>query len=114
MGADAIADIAVSDTTWPTNRSYAKLQECMDEFWKRFHDEVLPALHRQAKWFRKRSNLSIGQVVLVLENRYRGKWPLGKIIALPPSFDEYVREVEVLIDGKIKRRPIHLIAPLAL
>ena len=114
MCADAISDIAVGGTTWPTNKSYAKLQECMDEYWARFHSEVLPALHRQSKWFRQRDQLVVGQIVLLLENKERGRWHLGKIVALPPSFDGTVREVEVFIAGKTKRRPIHLLAPLSL
>ena len=58
--------------------------------------------------------LVVGQIVLLLGIKERSRWPLGKIVALPPSFDGTVREVEVFIAGKTKRRPIHLIAPLSL
>ena len=42
----------------------------------------------------------------------RGLWPLGKIAQVYPGIDGKVRVVDVVVRGKIYRRPITVLVPL--
>ena len=111
---DKLRELAPIESTWPLPKRFFRLQEIMDEFWKRWVKETVPSLHRANKWFAERTNLKIGQVVIVLDEKVRGKWPLGRITAIAPSSDDRVRELEVFCRGKHFRRPVHRVLPVCL
>ena len=103
-----------------------EIQKLMDDFWIRFVGDMLVKLQAMPKWHRKRSTPVPGQVVLVLEKKHRGIWPLGRILECYPSADGLVRTVKVAIPSRSPNshvnepnsppselnRPIHKIIPL--
>ena len=82
------------------------------EFWIRFVRETLTRLQKLPKWHQTRPEPTPGQVVVVLEEKHRGVWPLGKVIESRPSADGLTRTVKVLVNGSEYVRPIHKIIPL--
>jgi len=105
-------DLAPLVGKWPLPKRFFRIQEVLDQFWERWLREVIPSLHKQNKWFATREALHVGQVVIVLDEKTRGKWPLGRITDILPSSDDLVREVEVLYKGKKFLRPIHRVLPV--
>lgn len=102
----------------PTDRYYAqrwhRLQTMMDQFWSRFVREAGVRLQAFPKWTKHRLNLEKDQIVIVLEEKLRGFWPLGKILEVYPGQDGVVRSVLVKFRNGTYRRPAHRIIPLNL
>ena len=72
-----------------------------DVFWKRWLREYLPTLQERSKWLKRHRCLTVGDLVLVVdENVHRGKWPLGRIIEVFYGRDGYVRS------AKVPRQPL--------
>ena len=96
-----------------------EIQKLMDDFWTRFVRDMLVKLQKMPKLHKERSAPVPGQVVLLLEGKRRGVWPVGRILECHPSADGLVRTVKVLIyhyeTDKYSEyeRPIHKIIPLA-
>lgn len=86
---------------WKVAQAYAAL------VWRRFRQEYLPGLNVTRKWQTKNPNLSIGDLVLVVDdNAPRGSWPLGRILNVFPSLsDSCVRKVEVRTKSGVYIRP---------
>ena len=64
--------------------------------------EYLPLLQARQKWLRVRTNVNIGDVVLIIdENAPRGCWPLGLVTYVVEG-----RSVNMLSKGKSVTSPI--------
>ena len=59
-----------------------------------------------------KSDIKVGNIVLVQSDRFRDFWPLGKIINMIPGTDGIVRSVEVLSGGKVSVKTIEKLIPL--
>ena len=98
------------------------LQKILDDFWARFVREALVKLQKMPKWHTQRPCPAVGQVVVVLESKHRGVWPLGRITEVFPSADGLVRTVKFIVQdrdylkkqGHVHERPVHKIIPLDL
>lgn len=87
---------------------YQYLYRLYSEFWKCWSKEYLDQLQPRAKWPEKHPNVRVGQIVVVSDDRCPpSRWPLGKISAVYPARDGLVRVVDVKINGKTFKRPIH-------
>ena len=66
----------------PTNltKSWRVLNMILDSFWIRFVKEVTPNLHQWNKWTGTSRNLQVNDIVVVLDEAWRGCWALGKIV----------------------------------
>ena len=65
-------------------------------FWRRWSKEYLPILQERQKWLYRRRNLSIGDLVLVIDdNAPRGRWVKGLIEETFPDRYGVVRQVIV-------------------
>lgn len=65
-------------------------------FWKKWQIDYLSQLQQRPKWCRERTNLNIGELVLVQDDRSpSSKWPLGRIVDIHPGSDGCVRVVTV-------------------
>ena len=63
----------------PRNR-WRLIQNLVKIFWKRWREEFLATLNTRKKWRKKKDNLKVGDVVLVVDqNAPRGQWPLGRV-----------------------------------
>ena len=64
-------------------------------------------LQTRLKWLREQRNLSVGDIVLVVDDTCsRNAWPLGRIIETLPNSDGCVRRVKVKTKSGILMRPI--------
>ena len=76
-----------------------------NEFWQRWTKEYLPALQERQKWLQRRTNLKVGNLVLVADkNIPRGQWPKALVTEVFPDADGVVRRVSVRkADGNYQR-----------
>ena len=109
---DRSTDLAPVSKDWPLGKRYQLIQDLMDQVWVRWTKEVMEELHKTKKWLLERDNPVVGEICILLEGAPRGRWPLCKIMEVHPGRDGLVREVEVLIRGKLMRRPIQKLVPL--
>ena len=75
------------------------------DWWNRLVKELLPTYHSLNKSVRDRAELKKGDVVLYLEDRDRGRWPLARIEEVERTErDGKVRNVTLRYKGKLYRR----------
>ena len=91
-----------------TRKRWLMIQQLSNNFWTRFKTEYLRSLQERQKWFHKKEDLKINDIVLVMdENTPRCQWPLGRIVAISPSDDGLVRTVEIKTHLSQLSRPIN-------
>ncbi len=88
------------------------LERLMDMYWSRFIKECLSKLQKLPKWVKTRENPEVGDVVIVLEEKFRGVWPLGRIVDTWKNRDGLVRSVDVDFNGRVLKRDIQKIVIL--
>ena len=77
-------------------RRWCQVQYLADQFWKRWSKEYLPLLQPRSKWHWERRNLSVGDIVLLVDDTCsRNAWPLARIIETFPNSDGCVTRVKV-------------------
>jgi hypothetical protein len=93
-----------------SRKRWKRVQSLANTFWVRWRREYLQALQPRSKWQEKRSNIKVGDIVIVKEeNVVRNHWPLAKVIEALPGKDGLVRHVKVQmadtdLDDEGKRR----------
>ena len=79
----------------------------MDRLWGRFIKEVIPGMNKMNQWTTKRRDLQAGDIVVLLENKSRGIWPIGRITeTYRNEKDGHVRRAKILCKGKIYDRSL--------
>lgn len=112
MGGELAPD-TVDTTAVSVRRRWRRIQELIRRVWSRWMREYLPSIGSRQKWFQPSKNLTVGDVVLVIDpDAPRRDWKLGRIEAVHPGKDGLVRVVDVRTKGGVKRRPISRISPL--
>ncbi|XP_043466366.1 uncharacterized protein LOC122501154 [Leptopilina heterotoma] len=99
----------------PENRlnRHQLLQKIRNHFWKKWSSEYLQSLQARGKWQQTSENLSVGQLVLIRDDRYPPtKWPLGKVIEVHPGSDGRVRVATVKTNHGTYRRSIVRLSPI--
>ena len=93
---------------------WVKLQKALDENWKRLLAEVIPELRIDHAVTKAREDLKIGDKIMLLEKRVKGKWPLGTITGIFPSQDSLVRSYTIRMNGATRdiSRPSFYLLPL--
>ena len=89
---------------------WKQVQYLADQFWSRWSREYLQTLQSRQKWTTKRSNLQIGDVVLVCNKTMpRGEWIMGRVIDTFPDKSNVVRQTATseLRRPILKRVPYH-------
>ena len=80
-------------------------ENALEHWWQRLVKELLPLYHDLNKAVRERAQLREGDVVLYLESRDRGRWPLARVHSVEKSErDGLVRNVTLRYKGKLYRR----------
>lgn len=88
-------------------RRWRHIQYLADLFWKRWRHEYLLTLQERQKWHVKGRNLSVGDVVLIIdENVPRCHWPLGRVDHVKLSQDGLVRSVTLKCGNSVLNRPV--------
>ena len=77
------------------------IQHAMDRLWSRFIREVVPQMNKMNKWTTKRREIQAGDVVVLLENKTRGIWPIGRVLqTYKNSQDGHVRRAKIFSSGR--------------
>ena len=86
-------------------KTFEFVQTLVNYFWRRFIREYLVTLMRRPKWQRKERQISVGDLVLLVDfNAPRGKWNLALVKDVYPGSDGVVRNVLVkTASGEYKR-----------
>ncbi|XP_041460999.1 uncharacterized protein LOC121412159 [Lytechinus variegatus] len=72
-----------------------------NEFWCRWKKEFLCQLQSRQKWTKPHRIMKIGDVVIIKDdNTPRNVWPLGRIVELYQSKDDYIRKVRVMVGDR--------------
>ena len=91
-----------------SRRRWRQVQYLANIFWRRWVKEYLPSLQARQKWCKKRRNLAVDDIILVVDDTLpRGSWPLGRVIEVcPNSKDGLVRRVVVKTKTSTLTRPV--------
>jgi hypothetical protein len=101
----SIAD--TSDLDLSSRRKWKQVQALRSLFWSRWIAEYLPSLNKRQGALEKRTNLEVGQLVLIQDDDMkRSKWPLARITKTMPGADGVVRVVEVVNKNGTYTRPV--------
>ena len=83
-------------------KKWKKVQYLLNEFWTRWKKEYLMNLQMRKKWEKSRRNFQVGDIVLLKEDSGRYKWPMGRVIAIFPDQNGFVRNIRL----KVSRREV--------
>ena len=109
----ALPDPTVSFQKVSLLKRWHLCQYLVRHFWKRWSLEYLSTLRKIYKWQHPTKNLSVGDVVLLIEEEVMpSKWPLARVIKIYPGNDGIVRVADVRTSRGSYRRPVHKLAPL--
>ncbi|CAG7719544.1 unnamed protein product [Allacma fusca] len=87
-------------------------QKLVQAFWKRWSKEYLTRLQQRPKWWTTKTNLDIGDLVLINDERQPPmKWKMGRVIELHPGKDSLVRVASLKTAEGIIKRPIVKLSP---
>lgn len=90
-----------------SRRSWWHSQVLADQFWTYFLRHYLPSLQSRQKWVKETENLTVGTVVMLVDQRLpRALWSVGRVVKTIMSADGKVRPAEVQVDDKIYTRPV--------
>ena len=88
-------------------RRWRVVNDLTAEFWKRWKADYLATLQERQKWFRKKRELRVDDVVITeVESTPRTYWPLGVIEDVIADGDGLVRTVVVKTSGGTYRKDI--------
>ena len=105
-------EVLISEDLSLTSR-WQRLRQIVQGFWNRWSKEYLNTQIHRSKWTEKRSNFSVGDIVLLSNLKTTPlSWPLGKVIEVFPGPDSIVRVVKVKIINGIYTRPVNKLVAL--
>lgn len=88
-------------------------QSMINHFWKRWSLEYLVTLQKMTKWHKANNNLSVGDIVVIIEGKMvPTQWPMARIVGVHPGKDGIVQVVDVKTPTGTYRRPVHKVAKL--
>ncbi|XP_059054378.1 uncharacterized protein LOC131848506 [Achroia grisella] len=92
---------------------YVRIQELKAHFWNRFYKEYISELQTRHKWKRANGRLSIGEMVLIKDDRLPpSRWLLGRVTTLYPGSDGVTRVADVRTAAGTLRRAFNRLCPL--
>jgi len=102
-----LAPPVAEEVSFNLKNRWRYVQDLARKVWVRWQKEYLSILQSKSKWFREKTDLAVGDVVLMVEpNNLKGHWPLAVVEEVFPGPDGRVRTVEVYALGKRWRRPV--------
>uniref|UniRef100_A0ABM0MF94 3-oxoacyl-[acyl-carrier-protein] reductase n=1 Tax=Saccoglossus kowalevskii TaxID=10224 RepID=A0ABM0MF94_SACKO len=105
---DELQDPTFGDNQTEIQRRYLRLSELIQQFWRRWISEYLPALRERHMLTGKSTNtVKIGDIVLVHhDNQKRLHWNMAKVERLNYGRDGLVRSVDIKTPHGRTNRPI--------
>ena len=93
---------------WSPNKRWNHVQLTLDKFGARFCKELLPHYPPLNTWCRPQQDFKPGDLVLYLDQKLKGRWPLARVEAIHRSKADYrVRSVIIKFNGKLYERSVH-------
>ena len=90
-----------------SRRRWRQVQYLGDIFWRRWKREYLPTLQLRQKWNEQEQNISVGDIVHVIEDTPRNQWAMGRVVETYSGTDNLVRAVKVKVKSTSLVRPVH-------
>ncbi len=88
-------------------KRWRRVQYLANLFWTRWKREYLLTLQPRQKWNQPRRNLHVGDIILIKEDSLpRSSWSMGKVDAIEPDRNGFVRSVTVKTQVSSLRRPV--------
>ena len=88
-------------------RRWRQVQCLVHSFWKKWIAQYLPLLQSRQKWQRVKDNISVNDVMLVMDVSVpRAQWPLGVVTEVIKGRDGLVRSIKMKSRNKIIVRPL--------
>ena len=92
---------------------WTALQSTMDMFWARFLREIVPQYQAINKWNADKPHLQVGDLVVYLEVKDRGRWPLARVEEVRSTLrDGTPRTITVKFKGNLYQRSAHSVLRL--
>ena len=86
------------------SRRLAFVQSLQDEWWRRWISEVLPTLVPCKKWKKPKSNLKVGDIVMVIySNNFTDDYRIARVTKVFPDKKGLVRTVEITYRKRNKK-----------
>ena len=99
-------DVELSLSRNPRKR-FDHIQRVCDDWWKIWLLHFTPNLQCRTKWYKERSNVEVGDIVLLIDPSVkRSKWNMGVIEKVYTGSDDLVRSVSVRTKTGTYDRPI--------
>ncbi len=106
------AEPEVPTGEWNLRKVWHVTQDHLDRLWRRWCIEVRPHLQSISTWKKEQRAAKVGDVVAFLDEKRRGRWPMGRVREVIPSHDGKVRRLVVEVAGTVYQRPVHQVALL--
>ena len=88
-------------------KRYQQIQGITNEWWSLWMKHFVPNLQIRNKWFKKRENLKIGDVVLMIDpSVHRASWNMAIVEEVYPGTDNRIRSLKVKSSEGNYVRPI--------
>ena len=88
-------------------KRFEYVQSLIQQFWGRFHREYLQSLMRRSKWQQKERQLKVSDIVMMVEdNKTRGKCNLTRIVEVHSGKDGVVRNICVQTKSGTYKRSV--------
>lgn len=88
-------------------KRYQQIQRITNEWWSLWMKYFVPNLQIRNKWYKKRENLNVGDIVLIIDSSvHRASWSMAIVEEVYPGTDKMVRSVKVKSKDGNYVRPI--------
>ena len=108
------ADLNQPDETKYTRTQWKRVLYLASLFWSRYSREVVPLLQVRQKWLRKRENIKVDDIVMIVNDQeHRSHWKLARVHSVETSHDGLVRSAKLrLSDRSFLERPVQKLVHL--
>lgn len=90
-----------------SRRRWRQVQYISDIFWQRWRKEYLPTLQPRQRLNERERDVSVGDIIHIMEEAPRNHWAVGRVVEIFPGKDGLVRSVSVQTKSSTLVRPIH-------
>ena len=90
--------IAEVDGTY-LKKKWVQVNQTLSELWAHFVKEMVPTLHKNTvkNWDLPTRDVQVGDIVALLEEKERGRWPLARVVRADPDKDGKVRFADIVL-----------------
>ncbi|XP_050357238.1 uncharacterized protein LOC126777960 [Nymphalis io] len=109
----AIPDEAPTDVQVTGLQRWKLTQKMVNDFWRKWSEEYLVSLNQRYKWFTKKQDPDIGNIVVIKDhNLPPTKWLLGKIEQKHSGHDGLTRVLTIKTKNGLIKRPLNKVSIL--